>query len=85
MKLTDFRVETEPVNIDGVIDAKAANDIIFINKGTATAEIDGFPLATNEFRTDGGNFGEVNKTRYRITFPGAGTKNCFVIRKFYIQ
>lgn len=83
--MTKYRVETEPVSIPGVIDAKDANEIIFINKGTATAEIDGFPLATNEFLTDSGNTDEINRSRYRITWPGAGTTLVFVRRKFYIQ
>ena len=81
----NYRVETEPVQINGVIDAKDSNEIIFINKGTNIAEIDGFPLSTAEFLTDGGNEGEINKTRYRITFTGAGVNNCFVRRKFYIK
>ena len=83
--MRNFRVETEPVQVPGVIDAKDANEIIFINKGTQVAEIDGLPLAFNEFMTDGGNEGEINKTRYRITFTGPGVANCFVRRKFYIQ
>lgn len=81
----NYRVETEPVQINGVIDAKDSNEIIFINKGTNIAEIDGFPLSPGEFLTDGGNEGEINKTRYRITFTGAGINNCFVRRKFYIK
>lgn len=83
--MRNYRVETEPVQISGIIDAKDSNEIIFINKGTAVAEIDGFPLSNNEFLTDGGNEGEINKTRYRITFTTVGTQNCYVRRKFYIQ
>ena len=80
-----YRVETEPVAISGVIDAKASNEIIFINKGTAIAEIDGFPLANNEFITDSGNAGEINVSRYRITWQGAGSRLVFVRRKFYLN
>ena len=83
--MRNYRVETEPVQVSGIIDAKDSNEIIFINKGTAVAEIDGFPLSNNEFLTDGGNEGEINKTRYRITFTTAGTQNCYVRRKFYIK
>lgn len=85
MKREKYRVETEPVNIDGVIDAKESNELIFINKGTATAEIDGFPLAPNEFLTDGGNQNEINVSRYRITFVTPGTQIVFVRRKFYMN
>ena len=85
MMIRQYRVETEPVSIDGVIDAKESNELIFINKGTATAEIDGFPLASGEFLTDGGNQDEINVSRYRITFTGAGTKIVFVRRKFYMH
>ena len=83
--MKNYRVETEPVQVSGVIDAKDSNEIIFINKGSAIAEIDGFPLSFNEFLTDGGNEGEINKTRYRITFTTPGTQNCYVRRKFYIK
>jgi hypothetical protein len=83
--MKNYRVETEPVSLSGVIDAKDSNEIIFINKGTATAEIDGFPLAFNEFLTDAGNADEINKSRYRITFTSAGTFNLFVRRKYYIN
>lgn len=79
-----YRVETEPVSISGIIDAKAANEIIFINKGVAVAEVDGFPLSFNEFLTDGGNKDEINVSRYNITFTGVGSKNLFIRRKFYI-
>lgn len=79
-----YRVETEPVSTPGVIDAKESNELIFINKGTATAEIDGFPLAPGEFLTDGGNENEINITRYRITWITAGTKIVYVRRKFYV-
>ena len=79
-----YRIETEPLTIAGRIDAKDSNEIIFINKGTQIAEIDGFPLAQNEFLTDGGNLGEINKSLYRLTFTGAGTPLLFVRRKFYI-
>jgi len=80
-----YRVETEPVSTPGVIDAKESNELIFINQGTATAEIDGFPLAPGAFLTDGGNEGEINISRYRITWVGAGTQIVFVRRKFYVN
>jgi hypothetical protein len=79
-----YRVETEPLNTAERIDAKDSNEIIFINKGTQIAEIDGFPLAQNEFLTDSGNAGEINKSLYRLTFTGAGTPLLFVRRKYYI-
>lgn len=85
MKKQNYRVETEPISTPGVIDSKDSNEIIFINKGTQAAEVDGFPLATNEFITDGGNEGEINKTKYRVTFTGPGNPRLFVRRKFYIE
>lgn len=84
MSNRNYRVETEPVSSEGVIDAKSSNELIFINKGTATAEIDGFPLLPNEFITDGGNADEINQTRYRINWPGVGTRLVYVRRKFYL-
>lgn len=83
--MKNYRVETEPVSTSGIIDAKDSNEIIFINKGTATAEIDGFPLSNNEFLTDSGNEGEINKSRYRITWTTPGTQIVYVRRKFYIN
>lgn len=80
-----YRVETEPVSTPGVIDAKESNELIFINMGTATAEIDGFPLASGAFLTDGGNEGEINISRYRITWVGAGTQTVYVRRKYYVE
>lgn len=79
-----YRVETEPVQYSQIIDSKESNEIIFINKGTAVAEVDGFPLSFNEFITDGGNKDEINVNRYNITFAATGTRNLFVRRKFYV-
>lgn len=80
-----YRVETEPVSTPGVIDAKESNDIIFVNKGTATAEIDGFPLLFNEYLSHNGNESEINVSRYRITWTTPGTQLVMVQRKFYIN
>lgn len=80
-----YRVETEPVSTPGVIDAKESNDILFLNKGTATAEIDGAPLAFNEYYSHSGNEGEINISRYRITWTTPGTQLVIVQRKFYVN
>ena len=86
-KYSPYRLETEVITSDGIIDAKNCNEIIFINKGTAQAEVDGFPLANNEFITDAGNEQEINQTKYRVVFnvPLAGTKFLWVRRKLYID
>ena len=80
-----YRVETEQVSTPGVIDAKESNAIMFINKGTATAEIDGAPITFNEFLSHGGNENEINVSRYRITWVTPGTQIVIVQRKFYVN
>jgi hypothetical protein len=85
MKKVKYRVENEPVGIPGVIDAKESNEIMFVNRGTAVAEIDGFVLNPGDFLSHSGNEGEINISRYRITFVTAGTQLVFVQRKFYVE
>ena len=82
---TKYRVETEQISTPGVIDAKESNAIMFVNKGTATAEIDGFPITFNEFISHGGNEGEINVSRYRITWTTPGTALVIVQRKYFVN
>jgi hypothetical protein len=59
------------------------NALTVINTGTATALIDGTPIAPGAQYYSPGNEGELNATRYRLSFSGAGTEQVIVIRKIY--
>lgn len=59
------------------------NSLTVINIGTATAILDGLQILPGNQYYSPGNEGEVNKTRYRLSFTGAGTEEVLVIRKIY--
>jgi hypothetical protein len=59
------------------------NSLTVINTGTATALIDGTPILPNQQYYSPGNEGEVNITRYRLSFSGVGIEQVIVIRKIY--
>jgi hypothetical protein len=59
------------------------NSITVINTGTATAIIDGLEVLPNAQYYSPGNESEINMTRYRLSFTGAGTEQVLVIRKIY--
>lgn len=62
------------------LDAQKCNVITFVNKGTATANIGSFPLATGESISFEGGIGEIDSTVYLITF-GAGNAALYAVRK----
>lgn len=57
--------------------------ITFVNDGTATMLINGYPLAAGVGVSFAGNDWEMDVTHYNITFLGAGTTVCSVFRKVY--
>lgn len=60
------------------------NDILFLNQGTNTVVINNLlSISPNQAWSPGGNVNEIDRTRYSITFNGAGTSKCIVIRKTY--
>lgn len=59
------------------------NSITVINTGTATAVIDGLEILPGAQYYSPGNENEINMTRYRLSFTGAGTEQVLVIRKIY--
>ena len=85
MEKIEYKVETEVLQIAGATESNC-NEIIFINKSGAgiTVQVDGFPLDNNEFLTDGGNIGEMNKSRYNITASAAAFR-LYVRRKIYTK
>jgi len=59
------------------------NSITVINTGTATAIIDGLEIVPGAQYYAPGNINEINMTRYRLSYTGAGTEQVLVIRKLY--
>lgn len=59
------------------------NSLTVINIGTATAILDGLQILPGNQYYSPGNEGEVNKTRYRLSFSGGGNEEVLVIRKIY--
>lgn len=59
-------------------------EIAFYNQGTATLVVQNsiFILPGGLFSCDG-KAGEMDTTNYIISFSGAGTQDCVVIRKYY--
>lgn len=72
----EYTSGTEPIEAN-------CNDIIFYNAGAATVFVDGFPVVSQANLTIEGKAGEMNVTKYRVSFSG-GTGSLFVIRKQYL-
>lgn len=59
-------------------------DITFTNYGGANLIVnDVVILATNQSITISANRGEIDRTKYRVRYSGAGTKNAIVVRRIY--
>lgn len=59
------------------------NSITIINIGTSTAIIEGLQIVPGAQYVVLGNQDELNMTRYRLSFTGAGTEQVLIIRKIY--
>ena len=60
------------------------NDILFYNSTANTVFIDGFPVAAGATYQISGNEGEVNTTKYKLSFGTGNTGFVYVTRKRYI-
>jgi len=58
-------------------------DIIFFNGTAATVFVNGFPIAANGTLTISCNEGEINTTKYKLSFNG-GTGTVTVMRRKYV-
>jgi hypothetical protein len=74
----DFKLYNQPQEI-----RSECNSLTVVNIGTATAILDGLQIAPGTQYYSPGNEGELNKTRYRLSFTGGGTEQVLVIRKIY--
>lgn len=76
---TDMQAYTETeLDVDSF-----CNDILFYNGAAATVYINGFPVAAGGTLVITGNEGEINTTKYKLSFNG-GTGTVYVMRKKYI-
>lgn len=59
------------------------NDILFFNSTAATVYVDGFPVASGATYQISGNEGELNVTKYKLSFGTGNTGLVYVTRKKY--
>jgi len=60
------------------------NSLTIVNTGTATAVLNGLEILTGDQYVILGNEGEVNVSKYRLSFTGGGTEQVILIRKIYM-
>lgn len=76
---TDMQVYTEnELDVDSF-----CNDILFYNGGAATVYVNGFPIAAGGTLIITGNEGEINTTKYKLSFNGS-VGSVYVVRKKYV-
>lgn len=83
MKFQNFQEETQTYNAPSEIRSEC-NAITFVNTGGANVQINGINLTPGAQLVSQGNEGEMNVTRYRLSFSGVGNEICTVIRKIYV-
>lgn len=84
MEKNKFITETESYN-ESILDVDSnCNSIMFFNNAASTVFINGFPLATGGTLFIDANLGEINTTKYRLSFGAGNTGEVFVMRKKYI-
>lgn len=79
----EFTIETETIQKAGQVESNC-NEIIFINKSApgVVIQINGYPIAPDEFTFDGGHINEINKTRYNVT-SSSTSFILYIKRKIY--
>ena len=84
MKELQFKVETEMIQSAITVESDC-NEIIFINKSApgVIIQVNGYPIAPDEFMLDGGHIAEKNVTRYIVKSTAANFQ-LFVKRKIYL-
>lgn len=60
------------------------NAILFSNTAAATVFVNGFPVASGGVLFVDGNLGELNTTKYKLSFGAGNIGQVFVMRKKYI-
>lgn len=84
MKELKFKVETETIQSAITVESNC-NEIIFINKSApgVVIQVNGYPIAPDEFMLDAGHITEKNVTRYIVKSTAANFQ-LFVKRKIYL-
>lgn len=67
-----YRTEVQQYNSPNDLDVDSqCIDILFYNNASGTVYINGFPLAVGASLEISGNEGELNVTKYKISFAGS--------------
>ena len=75
----EVKIFLTPSNIES-----NCNAITFINSGTNVAQVNGIYLQPNQSLELGGNYCEIDVTKYYCSFSGAGINQLTVIRKLFV-
>lgn len=78
----NYTVLTQQADVPGQVEP-GHNGITFINRGTTKAVVNSVELIPNDYLVVGGNYDEIDKTKWQYTFTGAGTNKLIIIRKIY--
>lgn len=77
MKKT-YTITTETIAKAGSPDTKGANAVVFVNRGEATAFVNGETIATDQSIENSGLPDEIDNTIYKITFVNTGAQSQLV-------
>jgi len=81
--MRNFRTEMQAYT-EAQLDVDSfCNDILFYNGAAATVYVNGFPVASGGTLIITGNEGEINTTKYKLSFNG-GVGTVYVVRKKYV-
>lgn len=85
MNLNEYDFDVQFYNTATNIDTQCI-DLLFVNQGTNTAFVRGFPLTQGQSLPINGNVGEVIRKTVNIYFSPAGVdNNLMVVRRFYLN
>lgn len=83
MNLISYSHTSEIINQSGSVESNC-NAITFINNGTVTVTVMGYPIQQGYQLYLPGSVGEIDRTNYAVMFDtAAGTRNLLIIRKVY--
>jgi len=84
LKELKFKVETETIQSAITVESNC-NEILFVNKSApgVVIQVNGYPIAVDEFMLDAGHISEKNVTRY-VVKASAANFQLFVKRKIYM-
>lgn len=81
--MRNYRTEMQAYSGDQLDVDSFCNDILFYNGAAATVYVNGFPVASGGTLIITGNEGEINTTKYKLSFNG-GSGTVYVMRKKYV-